>query len=73
MLLKYLQVDYEHKEYLDMESWFNVDKPKLGLPFANVPYIIDGDFKLCESVAVLRYLSEKYNADLVGKDIQQRA
>ena len=75
LLLQYLGVDYEKIDYDiegDRQGWLD-DIVNLGLPFANLPYIIDGDFKLCETKAIIRYLAEKYNPDLLGKDVQQRA
>ncbi|KFK37760.1 hypothetical protein AALP_AA3G026300 [Arabis alpina] len=45
-------------------------------PFGQVPAIEDGDFKLYESRAILRYYSNKYTdqgTDLLGKTLEQRA
>ena len=39
-----------------------------GLDFPNLPYIIDGEFKLCESMAIYMYLAHKYSKSLLGKD-----
>jgi glutathione S-transferase len=52
--LAYCKVDYEFVEYNtapDGSSWFGV-KNTLGLAFPNIPYIIDGDVKITENVAV---------------------
>lgn len=48
------------------ESWFE-EKDKLGLDFPNLPYLIDGDFKLTESEAIMKYICMKYNPKLLGK------
>jgi len=44
------------------------DKSKLNLDFPNLPYLINGDFKLTESIAIARYIIRKSNKkDLLGK------
>lgn len=37
----------------------NGDKVALGLEFANLPYLIDGDFRLTESNAIARYIIKR--------------
>jgi len=72
LLLEYTGEAYEEKRYDDPSEWFEKDKPKLtseGLPFANLPYYIDGDVKLTQSNAILRYLGDKHH--LSGKDKQK--
>ena len=70
-LLKYSNVQFEDKRYESGEGsslrdistlgkqWHPV-KYTLGLDFPNLPYYIDGDVKLSQSVAILRYLGRKY-------------
>lgn len=41
------------------DEWLNV-KFTLGLDFPNCPYIIDGDVKLTQSIACLRYVGRKH-------------
>ena len=42
--------------------------------FPNVPYLIDGDFKLSESGAIPRYIINKSEKkDLLGKNLQDEA
>lgn len=41
------------------QSWLE-EKHKLGLDFPNLPYLIDGDVKLTQSLAILRYLGRKF-------------
>ncbi|EAR99881.1 glutathione S-transferase, amine-terminal domain protein (macronuclear) [Tetrahymena thermophila SB210] len=66
-LLAYLGVEYNSKVYSTAEEWFGKDKNNLGLEFPNIPYIIDGEFKLTESSAIPIYLLRKYKrADLLG-------
>ncbi len=62
LILEYGGVDYEEKRYdivNNPEEWAKV-KPNLGLDFPNLPYYIDGDVKLSQSMATLRYLGRKH-------------
>lgn len=41
----------------------------LGLEFPNLPYLIEGDFKLTESSAIVSYIVEKSGkCELLGKN-----
>uniref|UniRef100_A0A131XW14 Glutathione S-transferase n=1 Tax=Ixodes ricinus TaxID=34613 RepID=A0A131XW14_IXORI len=44
---------------------WQADKFSLGLKFPNLPYYIDGDVTLTQSIAILRYLGRKH--DLAGR------
>lgn len=46
-------------------------KFNLGFDFPNLPYLIDGDFKLAQSITILRYLGKKYG--LAGSTPQEAA
>ncbi|VUZ50762.1 unnamed protein product, partial [Hymenolepis diminuta] len=77
LLLRYLGVDFEEKLYhfgpapdFDGKEWFD-EKFKLGLDFPNLPYYIDGDFKLTQSSAILEYIADKH--DMVPNCKKQRA
>jgi len=50
------------------DCWFKEAKPSIRAknPFANLPYIIDGDNCVCQTNACLSYLGKKF--DLYGKD-----
>lgn len=48
------------------DSWLKVKFEK-GLDFPNLPYLIDGEYKLCESMAIYMYLAHKYSKELLGK------
>ena len=42
-------------------------------PAGKVPAMVDGDFKLFESNAIIRYFARKKNSDLYPNDIKQQA
>ena len=67
-------VDYEQGDAPDFDSscWFD-KKFTLGLDFPNLPYLIDGEFKITETLAIHKYLAEKYSPELLGKDAQEKA
>jgi len=67
-LLRLANVPYEMKRYEFRgvayqegvaDAWLEV-KDNLGLDFPNLPYLIDGDLKLSQSLTILRYLARKY-------------
>ncbi|VDP94899.1 unnamed protein product [Echinostoma caproni] len=61
MFLEYLGEAYEDRLYGhdDIEKW-KAQKYSLGLELPNLPYYIDGDLKITQSSAILRYLAEKH-------------
>ncbi|GBN57164.1 Glutathione S-transferase Mu 1 [Araneus ventricosus] len=72
-LLHYKEVDFEDKRYpadaVGFEEWQR-DKFSLGFDFPNLPYYIDGDIKLTQSIAIVRYLGNKLGLD--GKTDEQK-
>ncbi|VDL58952.1 unnamed protein product [Hymenolepis diminuta] len=70
LLLRYLGVEFEDKLYHSGSEWFD-EKFKLGLDFPNLPYYIDGDFKLTQSSAILEYIADKH--DMVPNCKRRRA
>eukprot|EP00118_Oscarella_pearsei_P014183 m.119944 g.119944 ORF g.119944 m.119944 type:complete len:213 (+) comp37714_c0_seq1:58-696(+) len=64
LLLTYCGEEFEDKRYpaTDRKSWSDV-KFSLGLPMPNLPYLIDGDVKVVQSNAVLRYVGRKHKMD----------
>lgn len=70
LLLAYTGTKWEDVKYTAPESWFGKDKKDLGLIFPNLPYVIDGDFKLTESKAIHLYIIKKSGkTDLLGKGL----
>ncbi|KAA8591152.1 hypothetical protein FQN60_002095 [Etheostoma spectabile] len=67
LLLEYTGTKYEDKFYVcgeapdyDKSCWFD-EKPSLGMDFPNLPYLEDGDRKLVQSNAIMRYIARKHN------------
>ncbi|XP_051913368.1 glutathione S-transferase Mu 3-like [Hippocampus zosterae] len=67
LLLEYTGTTYEDKLFCcgeapnyDKSCWFDV-KPNLGMDFPNLPYLEDGDRKIVQSNAIMRYIARKYN------------
>ena len=58
--------DFSRAEWLDK-------KFTLGMDFPNLPYLVDGEFKLTETLAIHKYLAEKYSPELLGKDLKEKA
>ena len=52
-----------------MSCWTS-EKYKLGLQFPNLPYLIDGELRITESQAILRYVVNKYGPHLNGKTVE---
>ncbi|CAI5777423.1 glutathione S-transferase Mu 1-like [Podarcis lilfordi] len=66
LLLEYTGTPYEDKQYafgdapdFDRSQWTNV-KETLGLDFPNLPYLIDGEMKITQSNAIIRYIARKH-------------
>jgi len=64
------KTDYEEVRYKARDEWFGI-KFEMGLDFPNVPWMEDGDLKISQSGAILRYLAEKHG--LHGQDAKERA
>jgi len=67
LLLEYTGTKYEDKFYVcgeapnyDKSCWFD-EKQKLGMDFPNLPYLEDGDRKIVQSNAIIRYIARKNN------------
>ena len=71
-LLNYLKIEYKETTIEDYDQWI-AEKNNIGLPFPNLPYIVDGDFKLSESRAIARYLCDKFGPQLSGNTPAEKA
>jgi glutathione S-transferase len=59
--LEYLELPYENKIYSNPADWFEKDKPALSAknPFANLPYVVDGENVVAVTDAIFHYLAHK--------------
>ena len=80
-LLAYCKVDYTFKEYVatvnedgtrDRGTWPD-DKFNLGIGFPNLPYFIDGDVKMAETMPVMRYICDNWKPELLGSSKKEKA
>jgi len=77
LLLEYTKTHYHFQRYTQgdppeysRDEWTSV-KYTLGLDFPNLPYFIEGDLKLTQSKAIIRYLAGKHG--LVGGSLEEQA
>ena len=71
LLLRYADADWTDDRQADRDSWL-AKKFDLGLEFPNLPYLIDGDVKLTQSLAIIRYLGRKFNLAATNEAEQVR-
>jgi len=64
-LLAYVGADWNEKMYTIGEDEWKNSKDSI-MDFCDLPYIIDGDFKLSETYAVHNYIAQKYMPELIG-------
>ena len=62
-MLEYIEHPWEDVQYeqadpptYSTEEWTSV-KDSIGLDFPNIPYLIDGDVKLTNQFAIMKYLA----------------
>lgn len=73
LLLSYTNTPFTDVQYTDKEKWLE-DKANLGIEFPNLPYLIDGDFKLSESSAIYKHIIRRSgHHELLGKTLQDEA
>ena len=65
LMLNYLKLDYEDKQYKAPDEW-GADKASLPMDFPNLPYIFDGAHSQSETIAILEYLANKYSPKMIG-------
>ena len=70
--LKYDLLEYEQADNLDKSCWTDV-KYTLGMPFPNLPYLVDGDFKISETSAIINYICNISKPELLGVGARQMA
>jgi glutathione S-transferase len=70
--LAYCGVDFKEDLYeqgdapeFSKQTWLS-KKEKLGLDYPNLPYFIDGDFKMTETSAIHQYIADKWAPLLNG-------
>src|SRR5499427_9742733 len=62
------------EELIDLMSGAHMQSPYSAInPNCLVPMLEDGDLKLTESSAILKYLADKINSPAYPKDLKQRA
>lgn len=78
-VLHYSGVEFEDFMYgpsarakKDANAWF-AEKANMGMDLPNMPYLIDGDFKLSEGDAIMHYICSKWNPKLLGRTVAERA
>lgn len=52
----------------DRSEWTNEKEANtLGMEYPNLPYLIDGDVKLTETLAIMKYVCKKWKPELLGR------
>jgi len=59
LMLEYLGVDYVMDYVTDREGWLE-EKYNLGMDFPNLPVYTDGNVKMSQSLAIMKFIARKY-------------
>lgn len=75
--MTYCGVNFEEKRYeatwneetqeWDRSHWLD-EKFNLGLEYPNLPYLLDEDVKLTETLAIMQYIAKKWKPELLGRN-----
>ncbi|XP_069974510.1 glutathione S-transferase class-mu 26 kDa isozyme 47-like [Penaeus vannamei] len=60
LLLEYTGTEYEERLYTEGPTEWLSEKENLGLDFPNLPYYIEDDLKLSQSMAILKHVGRKH-------------
>ena len=78
-LMEHLKVPYQMKYYhfgdppnFDKSQWHK-EKQKLDLEFPNLPYLIDGEFKISQPLAIMKYICCKFSPNLMGEGVLEKS
>lgn len=71
---EFTDLEYELGDGPDFSTaaWSDA-RDSLGLDFPTLPYYIDGDVKLTDVWAILKYVALKLEPELLGSTLEQRA
>jgi glutathione S-transferase len=75
LVMEYLGLEYENELVSDRALWSSTLKPELlkACPYANLPYLRDGDTVIGESWAIMVYLAHKAKAGhLLGRTASEQ-
>ena len=78
-LCEHLGVPYSMKYYEQggppdfSKEAFRREREALGVPFANLPYIVDGEIGVAQSPTCLRHICRRFGPDLLGRDLRAQA
>lgn len=59
LMLEYLGVEYQMEYITSRDQWME-DKYKMGIDFPNLPVYDDGEVRMSQSIAIMRYIAQKY-------------
>ena len=73
LLLAYTGLEWKDVQYATGDEFVKTDRKELGLSFPNLPYLVDGDFKVTESKAISQYIIKRSGkVELLGKNLRDQ-